>query len=114
MTMLNPQISHEMVDGAINQEEVDALKVQGVPSVFADGNLLHVGRGEFGELLTKLETLYGTDEKLVSDVVRNYDIVVVGGGPAGSAAAIYSARKGLNVAMVAERVGGQVKETVGI
>ena len=114
MTMLNPQISHEMVDGAINQEEVDALKLQGVPSVFADGNLLHVGRGEFGELLTKLETLYGTDEKLVSDVVRNYDIVVVGGGPAGSAAAIYSARKGLNVAMVAERVGGQVKETVGI
>lgn len=115
MTVLNPGIKHEMVDGAINQEEVDALKLQGVPAVFADGELLHVGRGEFGELLTKLETKYGTNEVVeISNVVRNYDVVVVGGGPAGSSAAIYSARKGLNVAVLAERVGGQVKETVGI
>ena len=48
MTTLNPSISHEMVDGALNQEEVEALKIQGVPSVFADGKLIHVGRGEFG------------------------------------------------------------------
>lgn len=115
MSVLNPAISHEMVDGAINQEEVDALKLQGVPAVFADGQLLHVGRGEFGELLTKLETQYGTNEVVeISNVVRNYDVVVVGSGPAGASAAIYSARKGLNVAVLAERVGGQVKETVGI
>ena len=55
MATLNPEISHEMVDGAINQEEVAAMKVQGVPSVFADGKLIHVGRGDFGELLGKLE-----------------------------------------------------------
>lgn len=115
MAILNPSISHEMVDGAINQEEVEALKLQGVPAVFADGELLHVGRGEFGELLAKLEAKYGIEEAVEGEViVRNYDVIVVGAGPAGSAAAIYSARKGLKVAALAERVGGQVKETVGI
>lgn len=114
MTILNPAISHEMVDGAIHQQEVDALKLQGVPAVFADGKLLHVGRGELGDLLIKLENLYGTDRSAVETITRAYDVVVAGGGPAGSAAAIYSARKGLKVAVLAERVGGQVKETVDI
>ncbi len=114
MTTLNEQISHEMVDGAIYQEEIEALNIQGVPSVFADGKLLHVGRGDFGELLGKLETHYGVNESLPENAVKNYDVIVLGGGPAGASAAIYSARKGLKVAILTERIGGQVKETLGI
>ena len=114
MATLNPEITHEMVDGALFQDEVEALKIQGVPSVFADGKLLHVGRGEFGELLSKLEAQYGVREETVVSEAKEYDVVVAGGGPAGVSAAIYSARKGLRVVIVAERVGGQVKETVGI
>lgn len=114
MAVLNPEIQHEMVDGAIHQDEVEALKIQGVPAVFADGKLIHVGRGELGDLLVKLEEQYGVEKQVDEPVERSYDVVVVGAGPAGASAAIYSARKGLKVAVVAERIGGQVKETVGI
>ena len=114
MAILNPQITHETVDGAINQEEVEAMKVQAVPSVFADEKLLHVGRGDLGTLLTELEERYGFKEEEIDTCIKKYDLIVVGGGPAGASSAIYSARKGLNVAVLAERVGGQVKETVGI
>lgn len=114
--LLNPNISHEMVDGALFQDEVNAKGVQAVPSVFADGELLHVGRGSLGELLEKLEARYpaGATMEQTSSVERQFDVVVLGGGPAGASAAIYSARKGLKVAILAERIGGQVKETVGI
>lgn len=114
MVTLNPSISHEMVDGALYQDEVEALKIQGVPSVFSHGVLLHVGRAEFGELLSKLEAQYGIEESETTTEVKSYDVIVAGGGPAGTAAAIYSARKGLRVAVIAERIGGQVKETLGI
>jgi alkyl hydroperoxide reductase subunit F len=114
MALLNENIRHEMVDGSICREEAEGLKIQAVPTVYADGQLLHVGRSGFGELLNELEARYGTDAGNAEVPVRNYDLVVVGGGPAGASAAIYSARKGLRVAVVAERAGGQVKETVGI
>ncbi len=114
MAILNENIRHEMVDGALNQAEVESLKIQGVPAVFADGKMLHSGKAEFGELLSKLETRYGADPVKTASTSKNYDIIVIGGGPAGASAAIYSARKGLKVVVLAERAGGQVKETVGI
>ena len=114
MTTLHAGITHEMVDGALYQREVLAKKIQSVPAVFAGGELLHVGRGEFGELLAKLEAIYGIDESLIETEEKHYDVLVAGGGPAGVSSAIYSARKGLRVAIVAENIGGQLKETVGI
>lgn len=114
MVTLNSNFTHEIVDGAIHETEVEALKIQAVPSVYAEGKLIHVGRSDLGELLGKLEAQYGSTPPSGEVAEKKYDVIVVGSGPAGSAAAIYSARKGLNVAIVAERVGGQVKETVGI
>ena len=115
MSLYNPAISHEMVDGATFQDEADALKIQAVPTVYANGKLLHVGRGTLGDLLQKLEDTFGSkQQEAVEPIEREYDLVVLGAGPAGASAAIYSARKGLKVAVVAERMGGQVNETVGI
>ena len=114
MAILNPNISNEMVDGALFQQEVDELKLQGVPAVFANGEFIHAGRADFGELLAKLESKFGVEEVEQSHEIKTFDLVVIGGGPAGASAAIYSARKGLSVAVLAEKVGGQVKETLGI
>lgn len=113
MAIAAPNITHEMVDGAIYSDEVKSLKIQSVPTVYADGELLHVGRGSLADLLSKLESRYGVAQGGES-TTRSYDITIAGGGPAGVTAALYLARKGLNIAVVTERIGGQVNETASI
>ena len=111
----NPAIRHEIIDGATHQDEVSKLGVQAVPTVYADDQLLVVGKASLTEILDKLETIAGVDESMPREkIVKDFDVVVLGGGPAGSAAAIYSARKGFKVAVVAERMGGQILDTVDI
>ncbi|MGQ1785005.1 alkyl hydroperoxide reductase subunit F [Saccharicrinis sp. GN24d3] len=114
ISMMNPNVHHEIIDGAMLQSEVSHLNIQAVPSVFANGEQLHVGRSTLGELLGKLEEKAGTEFKAASVTEKQYDVIVVGGGPAGVSSAVYSARKGFSVAIVAETVGGQVTETVAI
>ena len=115
MSLINPNIRHEMIDGGLFQQEVSDLGIQGVPAVYCNGESLHIGRGDLGILLQKLEDMVGSEtDDNAEPVEHHHDVIVVGGGPAGASAAIYSARKGLRVAVVAERIGGQVNDTTGI
>ena len=115
MALLNPHITSEMVDGGLCQEEMARLGIQAVPTVYANGELLHIGRGDLGTLLEKIEERFASAApKAAEPTERHYDLTVLGGGPAGAAAAIYAARKGLSVAVVAQRIGGQVNDTTGI
>jgi len=114
MATFHPDFEHELVDGGLAEDEVQSLGIQGVPSVFAGETLLHVGKSDLSEFLEKLEDQYGHHEEGRPQEVREFDVLVLGGGPAGTSAAIYSARKGLRTALVAQRVGGQVLDTLGI
>lgn len=114
MALFNDNIATESIDGNLAVAEAEALGVKSVPTVFANGELLWVGKGSLGEILDKLEERFGSYEEATPVEAKEYDLIVVGGGPAGAASAIYSARKGIKVAVIAQRVGGQVKETTGI
>ena len=110
MSALNPNIRHTMVDGAEFKAEVDAKHIMAVPYVELNGEAFGSGRMTVEEILAKLGS-----QADVSDINgKEYDVLVVGGGPAGASAAVYAARKGIRTAIVAERFGGQVMDTMGI
>lgn len=111
MSILNPGITHTMIDGAAFKDEVESKEVMAVPAVFLNGEFLASGRMSLEEILAKIGTGPDASEFANKDP---FDVLVVGGGPSGASAAIYAARKGIRTGIVAERFGGQVKDTVGI
>ncbi len=111
MSVLNPGITHTMIDGGVFKNEVESKEIMGVPAVFLNGEFFNSGRTSLEEILAKLGS--GQDTSQLS-AKEPYDVLVVGGGPAGASAAIYAARKGIRTGIVAERFGGQVLDTLGI
>jgi alkyl hydroperoxide reductase subunit F len=114
MAALNPNIRHTAIDGALFQDEVERRKVMAVPAVFLNGELFGQGRMDLAQIVAKLDTgaVARAAEKIATK--EPFDVLVVGGGPGGAAAAIYAARKGIRTGIVAERFGGQVLDTLGI
>jgi len=111
MSILNPGITHTMIDGAAYKEEVESKDIMAVPTVFLNGESFSSGRMSLEELLAKMGSAPDASEFSDKDP---YDVLVVGGGPAGASAAIYAARKGIRTGIVAERFGGQILDTAAI
>jgi len=114
MAVVNPRIRHTMIDGALFQDEVNARQIMAVPSVYLNGQPFAQGRIGLEEILARLDTGAAKREAEKIHAKAPFDMLVVGGGPAGAAAAIYAARKGIRTGVVAERFGGQVLDTMAI
>ena len=114
MSVINPNIDHVAIDGALFQDEVEARKVMAVPTVFRDGEIFDQGRTTVEEILAKLDAGATARDAKAIDERDPFDVLVVGGGPAGAAASIYAVRKGISTGVVSERFGGQVLDTMSI
>ena len=114
MAVLNPGISHQMVDGALFQDEVTERQIMGVPTVFLNGEQFGQGRMTLEEIIGKIDTGALQREADKVSAREPFDVLIIGGGPAGAAAAIYAARKGIRTGVVSERFGGQVLDTLAI
>lgn len=111
MSVLNPNITHTMIDGAVFKQEVEEKDILAVPAVYLNGEFFSSGRQTIEDILTKLGSA-----PVAADLSNKepFDVLVIGGGPAGASAAIYAARKGIRTGIVVERFGGQVNDTLAI
>ena len=114
LSVINPRITHVAIDGALFQAEVEARKVMAVPTVLLNGAEFSQGRITLEEILAKLDTGAAERETAALAARPAYDVLITGGGPAGAAAAVYAARKGIRTGILAERFGGQVLDTMAI
>jgi alkyl hydroperoxide reductase subunit F len=114
MAVYNPGVEHVMIDGAMFQDEVNQREIMAVPTVYLNGEVFDQGRMELAQILARVDTQGVKREAEKISAKEPFDVLVVGGGPAGSAAAVYSARKGIRTGVVAERFGGQVMDTLAI
>jgi len=114
MAALNPNIQNVMIDGALYQDEVNTRQIMAVPSVYLNGEPFANGRMVIEDVIAKLDTGSAARDAVKLAEKAPYDVLIVGGGPAGAAAAIYAARKGIRTGILAERFGGQVMDTMAI
>ena len=114
MAILNPKIKTTVIEGGAFQEEVERREIMAVPMVFLNGQMFASGRMTVDEIVAKLDTNAGAKEAAKLNAKAPYDVLIVGGGPAGAAAAVYAARKGIRTGIAAERFGGQTNDTLGI
>ena len=114
MAVLNPKVSHTMIDGSVFPDEAESRKVMAVPTVFLNGEQFSQGRISLDDIVTRIDTGAAKRAAKALNEKDAFDTLVVGGGPAGASAAIYAARKGIRTGILATRFGGQVLDTVGI
>ena len=114
MAVLNPRIQTVVIDGALYQDEVNARQIMAVPTVYMNGVVFGSGRMSVEEILAKLDTGAAQRDAVKLSAKAPYEVLIVGGGPAGAAAAVYAARKGIRTGVLAERFGGQVNDTLAI
>lgn len=114
MAIFNPKIKTVVIEGGAFQDEVTAREIMAVPMVFLNGKVFGSGRMSVEEIVAKLDTKSDEREAAKLDAKAPFDVLIVGGGPAGAAAAVYAARKGIRVGVAAERFGGQVNDTMAI
>ncbi len=114
MAILNPRIRTTIIDGGLFQSEVEARQIMAVPMTFLNGEVFASGRMSVEEIVAKLDVKSEAREAAKLSAKESFDVLIVGGGPAGAAAAVYAARKGIRVGVAAERFGGQVNDTMAI
>ena len=114
MAVLNPRVRHTAIDGGLFRSEVEQRGIMAVPAIFLNGQPFGSGRMELGEILAKVDTASAARDAARLSEKAPYEVLIVGGGPAGAAAAVYAARKGIRTGIVAERFGGQTLDTLGI